>query len=268
MIVSDIAVEDSSVKNLERPALSVVLPAYNESDTVQKVIERSLLVLEETTDAYELIVVDDGSIDDTYQKARTISAKNPRVKVVRNISNMGKGSAVKTAAEFTNGTAVVVLDADLEIDPAQLRQYVEVLKDYDMCIASKRHPESTYYAPPMRKFLSVSFNKLVRIMTGIRFVDSQTGFKAIRGEHFRTIMDTILVKRYAYDVEVLAVAQLMHLRIAELPVKINQNSRFSSKAVLYMFIDLLGISYRLRVLKWYQKRLRGGRKDYEPILRI
>lgn len=257
MVVSGLLADGQSGAD-ERTELTVILPAYNEASIIEKVIERALRALEEMTDNFELIIVDDGSGDGTYEKAMTSSSKDPRVKIFRNNHNMGKGAAVKAASRHSHGDSVVVLDADLEIDPAQLRQYVSALKDFDICIASKRHSQSIYNAPLMRKFLSISFNKLVRIMTGVVFVDSQTGCKAIRGEYFEKIMGVILVKRYAYDVELLAVAELMGLRIAEMPVRIEQNSRFSSKAVIGMFIDLLGISYRLRVLKWYQKRLRDA----------
>jgi len=225
-------------------------------------------VLSEVTNNYELIVVDDGSKDKTYQKALEASKRNPRIKVIKNGVNVGKGFAVKHASKYAKGKISVIIDADMEIDPAQIKRYIKVLEKYDMCIASKRHPSSVYKAPLMRKFLSIAFNKLVRLMTGIKLADTQTGLKAIKTSALKKIMDVIVVKRYAYDVEMLAIAQLLNLKIVELPVKIEQSSRFSIRAVINMFIDLLGITYRLRVIRWYQRNLGNSHPKYKPIIQL
>jgi glycosyltransferase involved in cell wall biosynthesis len=250
----------------ETPAISVILPALNEADNIGRTIARALYALSGTADTYELIVVDDGSNDDTYERARALSLGDNHIRVLRNDDNVGKGFAVKRAAKYTSGGSVIVLDADMEIDPGQLQAYLHLLKEYDFCIASKRHPKSVYRAPLARKLLSISFNKLVRLLTGVKCADSQTGLKAMRGGSFRTIMDVVLVKRYAYDVEVLALAQEMGLRVAELPVNIEQGARFRAKAVMLMLIDLLGIAYRLRIRKCYQKKLREHDAMYHPII--
>lgn len=248
--------------------LSVVMPAYNEAENVGLAVQRTLGALRATSDTYEVIVVDDGSTDGTAAVVEGISSLDSHVRLIKNSRNMGKGVAVKRSAEFTRGESVVVIDADMEVVPEQLQRYVHILNDHDICIASKRHPDSVYKAPLMRKFLSVTFNMVARLLTGVKFADSQTGLKAMRGDHFKRIMGVITVKRYAYDVEVLAVAQLMKSRVAELPVRIEQNSAFRAKAAMYMLVDLLGIVYRLRIIKWYQKNLRKSQSEYKPILRL
>ncbi len=252
----------------ERPELSIVIPAYNEGDTISATLQKISEAASKAVESFEIVVVDDGSTDDTYRRLRSLAKENPSVVAVRIPINRGKGNAVKKAAEKVRGGAVIVMDGDLDIDPSHVRQYVEALRNYDICIASKRHPDSVYRAPLMRKFLSVSFNKTMRLLTGIRFTDSQTGLKAMRGEHFRRIMGVISVKRYAYDVEILAVADLLRLRVAEFPVKIEQTSAFSKRAIMYMIVDLLGIVYRLRVLKWYQKNLNNPSLSYKPVIPI
>ena len=251
-----------------RVDLSVVVPAYNESGSIRQVVGRLCEVASQAAGSYEIVVVDDGSIDDTYEIVKSIALTNSSVVALRCPVNSGKGSAVKLAAQFVKGNAVVVIDADMEIDPSSLKEYVAILERFDICVASKRHPQSSYNAPIMRKFLSVSFNKVIRIATGVRLADSQTGFKAMRGEHFRRILNVISVKRYAYDVEILAVAQLLDLKVVESPVRIVQTSQFSKKAIMYMSIDLLGIVYRLRVLRWYQKNLANPTLKYKPVIPI
>lgn len=249
-----------------KPEISIIMPAYNEEENIEKIIERTEKTLKEITENYELIIVDDGSKDNTYKKALQIASKNEKIKIIKNRTNIGKGYAIKHASKYVTGKIVIIIDSDMEIDPEQIKQYIKILKKYDICIASKRHPKSIYKAPIIRKILSITFNKLVRLMTGIKLADTQTGLKAIKTEPFKKIMNIILVKRYAYDVEMLAIAQLLKLKIAELPVKIEQKSKFSIKAVMYMLIDLLGITYRLRIIKWYQKNLEKQNPKYKPII--
>jgi len=241
--------------------VSVIMPAYNEEENIEKTIEKTMKCLQRLAPDCEIIVVDDGSTDCTYLRAKQLSFRDSRVKVIRNGMNRGKGYSVKRAARSITGDFVVILDADLEIDPYQLGRLLTLLQKYDVCIASKRHPQSIYKAPFMRKLLSIGFNKLVRLFTGIKFSDTQTGLKAMRAEPFKKIMSIALIKRYAYDVEVLALAQLMGLRIAEVPVKIVQKARFGIRAVIHMLIDLLGITYRLRIKHWYQRMLEALEKQ-------
>ena len=155
------------------------MPAYNEAQSIDGAVRRTLLALQETAESYEVIVVDDGSVDNTYEKMRSLASEDEHVRLVRNDINMGKGAAVKHAAGFVRGDSVIVIDADMEIAPEQLQMYLRALRDYDLCIGSKRHPNSVYNAPLVRKFLSVTFNTTVRILTGVRVADSQTGLKAM-----------------------------------------------------------------------------------------
>jgi hypothetical protein len=96
---------------------------------------------------------------------------------------------------------------------------------------------------------------LVKILTGIRLSDTQTGLKAAKREALEEIFSKLTVKRYAFDVELLLIANLRGLKIAELPVTIKLQGLFNPKDIWRMFMDLLGITFRLRALKWYQKAL-------------
>lgn len=235
--------------------VSVVVPAYNEEDNIDLAVERIKTALEGLTDNYEIIVIDDGSEDGTHKRVRHKNGKDSRVKVLRHGVNMGKGFAIKHAAEIATGSRVAIVDSDMEIDPRQLRLYLDMLDSYDISIASKRHKYSSYKAPFTRKFFSLGFNLLVRLLTGLQVSDTQAGLKCIRGEYFRTVVDSIVVKRYAYDVEMLAVARALKLKVIELPIVVDQRSAFRPMEAIQMFRDLLGIAYRLRVTKWYQRRL-------------
>ena len=215
--------EGTSAKTLTVPEVSIIMPAFNEGKFIETSVAHVAKALSGVSDHYELILVDDGSADDTYERIKNIAAKNSKVRVIRNGRNSGKGASVKRAAAIATGRSVIVIDSDMEIDPKMIQSYLTALKDHDICIASKRLPQSVYNAPIARKFLSTAFNKIVRVMTGVRFSDTQTGLKAANGECFKKICNVLSVKRYAYDVEFLAVAGLMNLRVAELPVRHRTN---------------------------------------------
>jgi glycosyltransferase involved in cell wall biosynthesis len=232
------------------PSVSFVLPAFNES----AVIERSLERLDRFANncfLYEIVVVDDGSVDDTRWKALQYANRNSHVRVVGYDRNMGKGFAVMEGFWKSKGDMIIFVDADSEIDYGIVRRYVEALKNADIAIGSKWHKNSVVEVSFVRKLLSRGFNVLVRLLTGLRICDTQCGIKAVRRAAFERVFRRLTVKRYAFDVELLVLAKLYDLRIVELPVRLELKSRFSFKEVWRMFLELLGIAYRLRVKKWY-----------------
>jgi glycosyltransferase involved in cell wall biosynthesis len=240
---------------MDRIKLSFVMPAYNEGDCIEDALDMLDRVVKETGVPYEIVVVDDGSVDNTRLKASNYATNNGHVRVVSYKKNLGKGYAVKTGFMQAAGDAVVFVDSDLEIDLKKVTRYIEALKHGDIVIASKWHPESVVEMPLIRKILGHGFNVLVRLMTGVKLRDTQTGLKAIKRKAFEDIFPRLAVKRYAFDVELLAVANLYGLKIVELPINIRMRGLFNPKEVWRMFIDLLGIAYRLKVLRWYQRAL-------------
>jgi glycosyltransferase involved in cell wall biosynthesis len=248
------------------PKLSVIMPAYNEEDQIAQCISHARDHLDRLGFPYEIIVVDDGSTDRTREEALRARG-NPHVKVVGYERNQGKGAAVRFGSECAKGDVVLFMDSDADVRPDHVQRYVKALKDADIAIASKWHPESDVTTPVPRRFLSYAFHILVMLLTGVRVSDTQAGLKAFRLDALRTIMRLVSVKHYAFDVEVLAVASMLKMRIVELPVKIQLASLFSARHVLRMLIDLLGITYRLRVIRWYQRNLRNPNPQYKPIVK-
>jgi glycosyltransferase involved in cell wall biosynthesis len=233
--------------------LSFVVPAYNEEGS----IENALWALDEAVKSkkmpYEIVVVDDGSKDKTLLKAATYARRNGHVRVVSYAPNVGKGYAVKAGFMKTNGEVVVFADSDMDIDLGMISNYVDALRRGDIVVATKWHPDSAVDMPMARRILSHSFNVLVRILTGANLKDTQVGLKAMRKSAFADIFPRLCVKRYAFDVELLAVASLYRLKIVEMPARLRIRESFRLKEVLRMFVDLLGIAYRLRVIHWYQR---------------
>jgi hypothetical protein len=155
----------------------------------------------------------------------------------------------------TTGDIVIFIDGDMEIDLDTISQYVEALEHADIAIATKWHPKSVVSMSLGRKIMSRGFNVLVRILTGFNLKDTQVGLKVMKRSAVNNIFPRLAVKRYAFDVELLAVAHLYGLKIVEMPVSIKLDPSFKPKEIWCMFVDLLGIAYRLRVIRWYQRQL-------------
>ena len=250
--------------------LSFVVPAYNEEDFIEDMLGSIDDLIADKHIPYEILVVDNGSRDNTLAKARRYAGKNGHDKVVSYSKNVGKGYAVKTGFMKASGNVVIFADSDMEIDLTVISEYLEALKHGDIVIASKKHSSSQVDVPVSRRILSEGFNGLVRLLTGVPLKDTQSGLKAMKKSAFIDIFPTLAVKRYAFDVELLAVANLYGLKIVEMPIKIKLDASFKLGQIGRMFIDLLGIAYRLRVIHWYQNQLpakNGFQNTFSVILR-
>jgi glycosyltransferase involved in cell wall biosynthesis len=237
--------------------LSFVIPAYNEEDSIEITLGTLDGVVKDKRLAYEIVVVDDGSKDKTLSRAIKYANRNGHVKVISYTQNEGKGHAVRTGFMQTKGDVVVFADSDMDVDLGTISKYVDTLEHGDIVVATKWHPDSVVNMPLSRKILSHGFNVLVRILTGAKLKDTQVGLKAMRKSALANIFPRLCVKRYAFDVELLAVANLYGLKIVQLPAQLRIRESFRLTEVLKMFQDLLGIAYRLRVLHWYQRPIKA-----------
>jgi glycosyltransferase involved in cell wall biosynthesis len=235
--------------------LSFVIPAYNEEIFIEDTLDTLDLVVKDKRLEYEVVVVDDGSEDKTYTKASGYAQRNGKVRVIRYSPNAGKGYAVKTGFTQAIGDTIIFIDGDMEIDLETISKYVKAVETADMAIATKWHPESRISMSLGRKLLSRTFNVLVRLLIGFNLKDTQVGLKVMKRSSVNNIFPRLDVKRYAFDVELLAVAHFYGLKIVEMPVKIDLRAPFKAKEAWQMFLDLLGIAYRLRVTRWYQRQI-------------
>ena len=233
--------------------ISVIIPVFNEESKISSLLARIKNILSEISLEYELIVINDGSTDNTGKVILEEERLDKRVKVLSYDENRGKGHAVKMGVLSSKGDVVSFVDGDLDISPAQIKDYLKELEGCDLVIASKAHPLSVINAPIIRKILSKTFNILVRMAVGIDIKDTQSGLKVGNGSALRKIFKVMLVKRYAFDVEMLAIASNLNLKMKESPINMTLNSSFNIAEMIKMFIDVLGISYRLRIIRFYQK---------------
>jgi len=243
---------ENRVQGADNPLISVIMPVYKLSKLVTYSIEAVEKIMKANRYNYEIIIVDDGSPDDTYNYA-VMMPQNSSIKVYRLPRNMGKGFALLYGFKKSRGDVVVFFDGDLDIDPRQIHLLVNTLRSngVDIAITSKWHPESRTIATPLRKFLSRSFYALARLLLGLKVSDTQTGAKAFRREVLEDIAGCLTVKRYAFDVELLTAATARGYRIAEVPAlwRIKLTSRFRAREIARMLIDLMAVAYRHRVKK-------------------
>jgi glycosyltransferase involved in cell wall biosynthesis len=233
--------------------LSFVIPAFNEERSIEGALTSIDKVIRKKEVPYEIVVVDDGSADKTLTRAIKYAKKNGHIKVVSYRNNVGKGHAVKAGFLRTAGDIVVFADSDMEIKLNMIPSYVEALKHADIAIATKWHPKSRVTLPFHRRFLSHGFNVLVKLLVGINLKDTQAGFKAMKKSSFVNIFSRLCVKKFAFDVELLAVANLFGLKVVEMPVHLRMNKSFNPIEGLRMLVDLLGIAYRLKIIHFYER---------------
>lgn len=205
-------------------ALSIVIPAYNEAPRLP---HRAASLLDAVTAGVidpwttELIVVDDGSTDETARLAQELLAPAfPQLRILRLGENSGKGAAIRVGAAAATAPVVAFMDADMSVDPAQLPQLLEAIEDADVAIGSRVLPDSSVrYDSPQRIVMGRTFNALVNALTNVGLKDTQCGFKAFRTPMARILFHLMVVDRFAFDVEVLSLARRLGMRISEVPVQ-------------------------------------------------
>lgn len=237
--------------------LSVVVPAYNEAERIAETIKGVQIALREQGLEYEVIVVDDGSVDNTREQALSNAEARSNIKIFSYKSNMGKGYALKYGFQFAQGDLVLFLDADSDLPPSQIPRFLEYManSNADVIIGSKRHPLSKINYPLTRRLFSKAYSLLVKVLFRLDVSDTQVGIKLLRREVLDQVFPKVLVKRYAFDLELLANARRLGYKIAEAPVELNYrfSSQISSKAIWGIFLDTLAVFYRMKILHYYDR---------------
>jgi glycosyltransferase involved in cell wall biosynthesis len=198
-------------------------------------------------------------VDKTYEKAKSIKSKN--LTVLGYEKNHGKGYAVRYGVEHTNGDLIGFIDAGMDVDPAEIAVAIGllVLNGADVVVGSKLHPDSKVNYPRERRVLSWGYRAMTHMMFGFSVRDAQVGLKLFRRKAAKDIFSRILVKKFAFDIEILAVAYALGYKIVESPIKIDfkQNSTISSKnfwrVIFSMLWDTSAVFYRLKIKHYYDK---------------
>jgi len=243
--------------------VSVIMPAFNESSVVYAGLLETARVLKHAKCDYELILVDDGSRDDTFAEAKRAQGEVGGIEIVRVPRNIGKGHAIRRGVDVASGDIIVFLDADLDLHPRQINSLFDVLvtNNADAVIGSKRHPQSKLDYPWYRKVMSDVYYLLVKALFGLPVRDTQTGIKMFRREVLDQVLPKLLVKKYAFDLELLVNAHHLKFKIIEAPITLDFQGKFGHiniKVVYKTFMDTLAVFYRLRILKYYDRQDKVG----------
>lgn len=238
--------------------LSVILPAYRLPDVIGESIQTVCKLLEGQLN-YEVVAVDDGSGDGTAEAILKAAKKAPSGRVIPVLlpTNCGKGHALRQGFYASKGTHVLLLDGDLDLSPTQIPAFLRVMKasSADIVIGSKRHPESQVDYPWHRRLASACYYTLVRILLGLPVTDTQTGMKLFTRDALQTALDRMVVKSFAFDVELLTIAVATGYRLAEAPISMHFGQKLGCLTLhntRKILTDTLGIFYRLRLMRYYQ----------------
>ena len=239
--------------------LSILVPAHNEGPHIYGNIQEIQRVFDEIGCQYELIIIDDGSKDETYENIQKAAKGSRNIIVKRMRRNQGKGRALKYGFRFAKGDLVAFLDADLDLHPEQIQNLFKIMNKEggDVVIGSKRHPESKLKYPWQRKIISNVYFFLIKIMFGLPLKDTQTGIKLFKYEVLKKIFPKALIKRYAFDLELLINVHHLGYKIAEAPITLNYQrfmGRIGLKAIYHTWWDTMAIFYRMYILKYYDSK--------------
>lgn len=249
--------------------LSLIVPAFKQEKTIIKDVKNLSGVLSSLSIDYEIIVVVDGFIDKTYTRIKThyfaSKGQESRIKNLRVLGyekNIGKGFAIKYGVEEAKGDIIGFIDAGMDLDPSEISIMLNMMdwNSADIVIGSKLHPESKVNYPKIRKILSWGYRALTHLLFGFNVRDTQVGLKFFRRKVAKNVFSRIIVKKFAFDIEVLAVAyKLGYTKIYEAPVKLNFTgaSTITSKSfwniIFWMLYDTVAVFYRLKILHYYDK---------------
>ncbi|TLS66942.1 glycosyltransferase family 2 protein [Mariprofundus erugo] len=228
--------------------LSVIIPAYNEQERLPATLRDAYAWLQANfDDSFEIVVVDDGSVDATSAKVRELAADMPELRLLQQPHNRGKGAAVRRGMLESVGTVRLFMDAD---HATHISEVVKVMPAIDggadVVVASRQHPDSdiAQHQSWLREHMGQGFNLLMRGMVGLDMPDTQCGFKAFTAVAADAVFSRQKLDGFSFDVEALFLAQALGLNMVEIPVRwVNEpNSRVRILVdPMKMFADLIRI---------------------------
>lgn len=237
---------------MELASLSIVIPAYNEERRLPATLDAILGYLsDQTFSALEVLVVDDGSRDETAEVVKRYSLSHPIVRLFQNPENRGKGYAVRHGMLKAACEWVLFSDADLSTPIAELEKLLAAAAEQqaDVAIGSRALDRSlvAIHQPVLREWSGRCFNWLMRWLLGLPFRDTQCGFKLYRRGAASTVFPRQLLDGFSFDVEDLVIAQVHGIRSVEVPVRWSnaEGTKVSPWQGLRSFADLLKI-------RWYR----------------
>lgn len=239
--------------------ISLIVPAYKQEKTIVEDIKNLDIAMSTFTRDFEIIVVVDGYVDNTLRKINQFKKNN--IQVLGYETNKGKGYAIKLGVEKAKGDIIGFIDAGMDLSPSEISLMLNIMEwnKADIVIGSKLHPDSIINYPTSRRILSWGYRTLIKVLFRLNVKDTQVGLKFFKKKVAKDVFPRILVKAFAFDIEVLAVARMLgYDKIIEAPIKLSfkQGSVTSTnfwKVSFWTLIDTLAVYYRLKILNYYRK---------------
>jgi glycosyltransferase involved in cell wall biosynthesis len=210
------------------PQLSIVIPAYNESARIENALERVMACIAKQGWDAEVLVVDDGSTDVTTDIIQHWMERNPRLHLIKNEGNRGKGYSVRNGLLQAAGEVVMFTDADLSAPMEEAERLLAAIADgADVAIGSRWMDKTrqTIHQPLYRRFFGRCFNWVTRTVMGLPFKDTQCGFKAFKRPAAQIIFRLQRIERWGFDPEILFIARKLGYEIREVPVTWGHDER-------------------------------------------
>ena len=248
-----------------RGKLSIVMPAYNEEALIYNSIMQTLSIVEQFAPDLEIIAVNDGSKDKTKQeieRAIRDDAKQPhpvvpgmrvsgtRIKLVTSNKNRGKGNAIISGISQAEGDYIAFVDADLELNPAQLEGYLKKMQESgsDVVIG----------CPFVRKVISLGYYMMLLVLFHLNVRDTQTGLKVFKAEAVKPVAHLVRTSGFAYDIELLVAVHRRGFKIEQMPVKVvyvrdKNTRRIGMSDIVKAFRDTWAIFYRVYFKHYYDE---------------
>ena len=238
----------NSSQNTTNPELSIIVPCYNEETTILNSTKKIITYMTSTLPdvSFELILVNDGSKDQTANKIQIATTDYNVVVPVIYDDNGGKGKAVREGILKAKGKYMLFMDADLSTDLSGIKSFMNEIKEFDMVIGSRRHPDSIIPKPQgtLRKLIGQSCVIITKTITRMNFNDTQCGFKGFKYELGKLLAEKQKIMGWAFDVEYLYIATIHHKTVKSIPVKWenDEDSKVSPiKSSISFFIELFKI---------------------------
>lgn len=243
--------------------LSIVVPAYNETQRILPTLESILSYASQRADDFELLVVDDGSSDGTADLVRETFGSDPHLRVLSYSPNRGKGHAVRYGLQHASGEWILFSDADLSTPIQEVEPMLAAGRNgADIVIASRAlgDAEIRERQPFYREAGGKVFNLMVRLLVLPDLHDTQCGFKLFRRDAITPVLDALEIDGFAFDVEILALARAAGARIVEVPTvwTNSPSSRVRMSAAARAYVDLLKIRRRARTWRPSANRNTAG----------
>ena len=254
--ITPIELQARELWNQEAVDLTMVVPFFNPGPGVAANITALADALDQSEVTYEIIAVSDGSTDDSAEQLEAL--QHQHVRVIRLERNAGKGQALRVGMTMGHGHYLGFIDADGDISPAILQNYVVLMRTYepDIIFGSKRHPMSQVQYPILRRIYSFGYQQLIRVLFRLNVRDTQVGLKLVRRDVLTAALPRMLEKRFAFDLELFVVSRHVgYNKVFEAPIAINHGftSTVSWRSVVGMMLDTAAIFYRLHLLHFYDE---------------